>query len=241
LTYIQTSIDAVNAVILPDVLRPRLAAEHSAAPRFAVRPGESLRRDRQTRDVYIAELIGPAPATIPRTMSGYVYVGTQRTPFVVRAGAGYAGLLTSDDGELTATLGAFSGPTTSTCGANPRHEPQFNLFADYDRYEKASWDGESAEPVTAEVRAIAERICGHMRDIADAPDVAPGVDGSIGMEWYRGESKVWVDVGPGTHIVTYYNFGPGFRGALEFDSFSPQLVSCLRSFLSMLYQRLTVL
>jgi hypothetical protein len=107
----------------------------------------------------------------------------------------------SDTGS--GTLSAF---TLTTCNHNPvtfstvvgSHAP--DPFKDYDQYAKANWDGYGALPITRETIAAARRFVRSMPRAYGAPDIAPGADGAIGLEWFftnRPIRKLFIDIGPG--------------------------------------------
>ena len=74
----------------------------------------------------------------------------------------------------------------------------------------SNWDGENATPISPECLKIAQDLlvdllsCGRR-----LPDIAPSPDGSIGMEWWNGKARVFLDIGPENIVRIYYNPGDG--------------------------------
>jgi len=70
------------------------------------------------------------------------------------------------------------------------------------------WDGDEAEAISEKdlqfTRTLLERLGPYL---PSAPDTAPGVDGSICMEWIdsgpAGQKKVFVDVTPADKVLTF--------------------------------------
>ena len=76
--------------------------------------------------------------------------------------------------------------------------------------DQPNWDGDDALPISKKVVAEAQSLLSLlMLDSHPAPDVAPSADGSIGMEWWNGNARVFVDVGPEQLIRLYFNPGNG--------------------------------
>jgi hypothetical protein len=74
----------------------------------------------------------------------------------------------------------------------------------------SNWDGENAVPISPECVRIAQDL---LVDILSCgrrlPDIAPSPDGSIGMEWWNGKARVFLDIGPENIVRIYYNPGDG--------------------------------
>lgn len=77
-------------------------------------------------------------------------------------------------------------------------------FSPYEDYDFAGWDGDEAEPILAATVRAARYFNNSLPRDVTRPDVAPGVDGTIGFEWRlgRGESRVsiFVEVAAGNRI-----------------------------------------
>ena len=68
-----------------------------------------------------------------------------------------------------------------------------HLLDGFERYSLPDWDGEDAAPVSAETIAYTRARLDELPDWLPDPAVAPGADGTIGLEW----SQLWIDfVGP---------------------------------------------
>jgi hypothetical protein len=65
------------------------------------------------------------------------------------------------------------------------------LLAEYESYDCEGWDGLGSEPITTDTLAAARKLLLAVAS-GNMPYVAPGADGSIGMEWL----DIILDVGP---------------------------------------------
>ena len=70
----------------------------------------------------------------------------------------------------------------------------------YEEYNVPNWDGYGAEPIVPETLALAQVIFDMIDERGDA---APGGDGSICMEWRRGDDILCLDIGPSDQISIY--------------------------------------
>ena len=87
-------------------------------------------------------------------------------------------------------------------------------LAGYERYASPNWDGFDAEPVTRATLASARRFLRLLPDTFGAPDIAPGADGTIGLEWSftdRPLRKLFIDIGPGNFWSGYWRLASGER------------------------------
>lgn len=110
-------------------------------------------------------------------------------------------------------------PSEGTIVADVRSEAEASehpALAEFVAYDMEDWDCEGAEPITKATRELASGVLSAIPVSFPPPDVAPSADGSICMEWNVGNAKVWVDVGPGKKVLTYYNSGAGQREARTF-------------------------
>jgi hypothetical protein len=90
-------------------------------------------------------------------------------------------------------------------------------LAGYERYASPNWDGFDAEPVTRATLASARRFLRLLPDTFGAPDIAPGADGTIGLEWSftdRPLRKLFIDIGPGNVWSGYWRLASGGRETL---------------------------
>jgi hypothetical protein len=87
-----------------------------------------------------------------------------------------------------------------------------DFFEGVSAYQTDGWDGDNAVAISGadvkRARSLLDLIAGFE---PKAPDIAPGQDGSICLEWKRytsdGEKKIYVDVGPNGRILTYAKLG----------------------------------
>jgi hypothetical protein len=77
-----------------------------------------------------------------------------------------------------------------------------DYFAEYDGYDVRGWDGYNAEPILPETVAVARRfgqVLGAER--LRKADIAPGSDGTIGLEWQLGQYVIFAEVGPTNSVL----------------------------------------
>jgi hypothetical protein len=90
-------------------------------------------------------------------------------------------------------------------------------LAGYERYASPNWGGFDAEPVTRATLASARLLLRLLPDTFGAPDIAPGADGTIGLEWSftdRPLRKLFIDIGPGNVWSGYWRLATGERETL---------------------------
>jgi hypothetical protein len=100
------------------------------------------------------------------------------------------------------------------------HKPAWNPFEGYERYNQRNWDGYDAEPITSETVSFAKIILEMLPKTFGEPDIAPGADGTIGLEWIPEAGpleKLFLDVGPGKTWRAYWTKRDG-----TFDRIMPQ-------------------
>lgn len=120
----------------------------------------------------------------------------------------------SDSWNSVAGTAFKSWPVTSAasepCFKHIRSTSFASIFAHFVGTNEANWDGEGA-------RAISAVVLSHSREVIEIlmeygippPDIAPSADGSIGMEWWQADKRVFVDVGPEAVTRVYLNLGDG--------------------------------
>jgi hypothetical protein len=74
----------------------------------------------------------------------------------------------------------------------------------YERYSVPNWNGDHAEPITAETISGARRFIQLLPDALSDPHIAPGADGTIGFYWTTPAYQLSVDVGPSTTWRAYW-------------------------------------
>lgn len=88
------------------------------------------------------------------------------------------------------------------------HDP----LAGYEVYDRPNWDGYDAEPIAAETLSAARYFLTLLPGTLGEPDIAPGGDGTIGLEWSfadRTLRKLFIDVGPGAVWGGYWRRSSG--------------------------------
>lgn len=107
----------------------------------------------------------------------------------------------------------------------------------FSAYDVPDWDGEGAVAISAAARGTARRVLEILPTTTPMPDIAPGGDGSICMEWYIHGRKLWVDVSTNATVAVYYNLGAGLTGGDSFLANSGKLAELIKQVLSALYVR----
>jgi hypothetical protein len=83
-----------------------------------------------------------------------------------------------------------------------------DLTRRFSRYSKPNWDGYGAEPIAKETINSAKRFLRMLTTEFAEPEMAPGSDGIIAMEWlFEGDHplrKIFIDIGPGNIWSAYY-------------------------------------
>ena len=105
-------------------------------------------------------------------------------------------------------------------------------LAGYERYASPNWDGFDAEPIARATLASARRFLGLLPDTLGAPDIAPGADGTIGLEWSFTDGqlrKLFIDIGPGNVWSGYWRLASGERETLphrQIDEDTSLVLAC---------------
>ena len=87
-----------------------------------------------------------------------------------------------------------------------------DLLAGYEEYERADWDGYGAEPISAETIDAARSFLQRVPRTLGQPEISPGSDGTIGLEWVRDTGpfrKLFIDIGPGKIWHAYWRLADG--------------------------------
>lgn len=97
---------------------------------------------------------------------------------------------------------------------------QVDALAGFEHYTEDDWDGQGASRIQDATIEVARRIISGLLPPLQKPEIAPGADGSIGMEWVWDlngtKAKVFIDVGPGQQAVIYYRLPTGERSERQF-------------------------
>src|SRR5262245_10241643 len=91
-------------------------------------------------------------------------------------------------------------------------------LAGYERYAEANWDCYGAEPISAEIVEAARQMLEMLPDTLGQPHIAPGSDGTVGLEWVRADGplrKLYIDVGPGRVWSGYWRRASGERRTIS--------------------------
>jgi hypothetical protein len=111
-------------------------------------------------------------------------------------------------------------------------------LAGYEHYASANWDGHDAAPITRTTLTAGRRFLRLLSDTFAAPDIAPGADGSIGLEWWFKDGplrKLFIDIGPGSVWSGYWRRASGERATLpsrQIDDDTGQVLASLSDDLS---------
>ena len=84
---------------------------------------------------------------------------------------------------------------------------ELDTFSGYIRYARPNWDGDGADPITADTIDAARALLRAMPLNLGEPDMAPGTDGTVGLEWSfsdRPLKKLFIDIGPGNVWQGYW-------------------------------------
>ena len=97
-------------------------------------------------------------------------------------------------------------------------QQQDTLTSRFSRYNKANWDGYGAAPITPETVRAARRFLRMLPTVLGEPEMAPGSDGIIAMEWlfenHHPLRKLFIDVGPGDVWSAYFRRADGKKGTM---------------------------
>lgn len=100
-----------------------------------------------------------------------------------------------------------------------------NPFEGFGDYSFSGWDGEDAVPIREKVLTDAKSLISNLPKKFRYPDAAPGIDGSVCMEWLIGEKEIFIDFNSDGSVLIYADingkkYKNGFsrfdNGALEY-------------------------
>ncbi len=127
------------------------------------------------------------------------------------------------------------GPNTST--ASLLRDATCDPLTGYNRYSVPNWDGYGAEAITPATIAAARQFIRDLPKTFGEPDIAPGADGTIGLEWsFRNGPlrKLFIDIGPGSQWSSYWRRALGDSRTLPSVAITP----ATRIFLQALFKAL---
>jgi hypothetical protein len=87
----------------------------------------------------------------------------------------------------------------------------------YERYAAANWDGYGADAISPETLAAARRFFRMLPATFGAPEIAPGSNGTIALEWsFKNKPlrKLFIDIGPGQIWSAYWRRATGEKSTL---------------------------
>jgi hypothetical protein len=93
-------------------------------------------------------------------------------------------------------------------------------LAHFETYSARDWDGYGAEPIAKDTIEAARLFLQMLPDSFGRPDIAPGSDGTIGLEWVFDEGplkKLFVDIGPGQVWSAYWRRRSGEQGGVPHE------------------------
>lgn len=89
------------------------------------------------------------------------------------------------------------------------------LLSGYEVYSSPNWDGFGAEAITPHTQRAAQELIDALPADLESPEVAPGSDGGIGLEWIWHSGpvhKLFIDIGPGLTWSAYWRLFSGEKG-----------------------------
>jgi hypothetical protein len=78
---------------------------------------------------------------------------------------------------------------------------------EYEQLKEKNWDGYDGDPITKETLDYARKILRAMPKTLGLPEISPGADGSVALEWHPVIGlvrKLFLDIGPGEHWRAYW-------------------------------------
>lgn len=81
-----------------------------------------------------------------------------------------------------------------------QEDSPFDGFGDYSFF---GWDGEDAVPIGEKVLTDAKSLISNLPKNFRCPDAAPGIDGSVCMEWLIGEKEIFIDFNSDSSVLIY--------------------------------------
>jgi hypothetical protein len=123
----------------------------------------------------------------------------------------------------TLTISTIISNTANTLGRTEGLTTQDALLG-YERYLTPNWDGYDADPITPATLSAARTFLGMLPRMFGEPDIAPGADGTIGLEWVfndRPLRKFFIDIGPGGVWSGYWRRATGQSEALPMSPIGP--------------------
>jgi hypothetical protein len=136
------------------------------------------------------------------------------------------------------TISTMSGSTANTSDIIQQFITHTrDALVGYERYVTGNWDGYGADPITSTTLAAARSFLQMLPPMFGEPDIAPGADGTIGLEWAfnnRPLRKLFIDIGPGPVWSGYWRRATGEKQALPMSPIN----ATTKPFLDALFKKL---
>lgn len=147
--------------------------------------------------------------------------------------------LPNDPRPLAGIIGDTGGTSLTTASIIPSYSStsfavvaeKLDPLAGFDCYLTKDWDGYGADPISVETVSAAKAFLAVMPATFGDPDIAPGVDGTIGLQWVLKNKplrKLFIDIGPGTLWGAYWRKADGQTDSIKPKNFTPKLQDELR-------------
>jgi hypothetical protein len=108
----------------------------------------------------------------------------------------------------------------------------------YEKLTERNWDGYDAEPLTRQTIDYARKILNVMPMTFGLPDIAPGGNGSVALEWHPTTGsvrKLFLDIGPREEWHAYWRHRDERFDRIESTGYSDDTLNVLKS----LFERLS--
>jgi hypothetical protein len=169
--------------------------------------------------------------------TGSYWTGTTGSYWTGTTGPSFVTTSTSANTATTVTISTIFDPVSNTGTQTIPGDLISDPLAGYDRYSTPNWDGYGAKAITPETIAVARQFIRDLPKIFGEPDIAPGADGTIGLEWSfrnRPLRKLFIDIGPGNRWSAYWRRASGETRTLP----SVAIAADAKASLQTLFQRL---
>ncbi len=151
---------------------------------------------------------------------------------------GFSLIAFRDDSSVSQWLETFVLAADSAATGMPitpfRQEPtNVGPLSGFDVYMNRNWDGLDADPITQGTIDAARELIGALPTDVAPPDVAPGADGTIGLEWISDSGplrKLYLDVGPGKVWRAYWRRTSGETGRVSHQAIDEEISGQIAAF-----------
>lgn len=160
---------------------------------------------------------GGVATSVATAFSGGSYIATAPVvSWVGATGPTFTARSTANTGT-TVTVSAIFEPASNTGAIAVPADATSDPLTGYSRYSIPNWDGYGAKAITSETITAAKRFLRDLPETLGEPDIAPGADGTIGLEWsFRNRTlrKLFIDIGPGNQWSGYWRRSTGEKRTL---------------------------